>query len=280
MNLRRSLVEPDHPELSIRRQCELLDLNRASYYYEPATESTLNLTLMRLMDEQYMRTPFYGWPRMTVYLQGQGHAINHKRVQRLMQKMGIQALYPKPNLSQANREHMVYSYLLRGVAITRPNQVWHPEGSRDITYIPMRNGFMYLVAVIDWYSRYVLAWQLSNTLESTFCIEALQQALTQGRPEIFNTDQGVQFTAIAFTQVLEAAEVQISMDSKGRALDNVFIERLWRSVKYEDIYLKHYDTVPALFRGLDAYFVFYNQERPHQSLDYQTPALVYRRQSP
>lgn len=274
--MRRSLVEPGHPDLSIRRQCELLDLNRASYYYEPATESALNLALMRLIDEQYMRTPFYGWPRMTVYLQEQGYAINHKRVQRLMQKMGIQALYPKPNLSQANREHKVYPYLLRGVAITRPNQVW----STDITYIPMRNGFMYLVAVIDWYSRYVLAWQLSNTLESTFCIEALQQALTHGRPEIFNTDQGVQFTAIAFTQVLEAAEVQISMDGKGRALDNVFIERAqWapgRSVKYEDIYLKHYDTVPALVRGLDNYFKFYNQERPHQSLGYQTPALVYR----
>ena len=168
----------------------------------------------------------------------------------------------------------MYPYLLRGVAITRPNQVW----STDITYIPMRNGFMYLVAVMDWYSRYVLAWQLSNTLESTFCIEALQQALTQGRPEIFNTDQGVQFTAIAFTQVLAEAEVQISMDSKGRALDNVFIERLWRSVKYEDIYLKHYDTVPALVRGLDNYFTFYNQERPHQSLGYQTPAFVYRGQ--
>lgn len=274
MNRRRSLVEPDHPELSIRRQCELLDLSRASYYYEPATESALNLTLMRLIDEQYMRTPFYGWPRMTVYLQEQGYAINHKRVQRLMQKMGIQALYPKPALSQANREHKVYPYLLRGVAITRPNQVW----STDITYIPMRNGFMYLVAVIDWYSRYVLAWQLSNTLESTFCLEALRQALTQGRPEIFNTDQGVQFTAIAFTQVLEAAEVQISMDSKGRALDNVFIERLWRSVKYEDIYLKQYETVPLLFRGLDSYFTFYNHERPHQSLGYQTPALVYSRQ--
>lgn len=270
--MRRALVEPDHPDLSIRHQCELLDLNRATYYYVPATESPLNLALMRLIDEQYMRTPFYGWPRMTIYLHNQGYVINHKRVQRLMQKMGIQAIYPKPNLSQANREHKVYPYLLRGVAITRPNQVW----STDITYIPMRNGFMYLVAVMDWYSRYVLSWQLSNTLESTFCIEALHQALAQGRPEIFNTDQGVQFTALAFTKVLEAAKVQISMDSKGRALDNVFVERLWRSVKYEDIYLKSYDTVPALFRGLDAYFTFYNDERPHQGLSYQTPASVYR----
>jgi putative transposase len=216
VNRRRALVEPDHPELSIRRQCELLDLNRATYYYVPATESSLNLALMRLIDEQYMRTPFYGWPRMTVYLQVQGYAINHKRVQRLMQKMGIRALYPRPNLSQANREHNVYPYLLRGVAITRPNQVW----STDITYIPMRTGFMYLVAVMDWsgahWARYVLAWQLSNTLESTFCLEALQQALTQGRPEIFNTDQGAQFTATAFTEVLKAAQIQISMDGKGR----------------------------------------------------------------
>lgn len=270
--MRRALVEPNHPELSIRRQCELLELNRATYYYVPATESPLNLALMRLIDEQYLRTPFYGWPRMTVYLQEQGYAINHKRVQRLMQKMGIQAIYPKPNLSQANREHKVYPYLLRDVAITRPNQVW----STDITYIPMRTGFMYLVAVMDWYSRYVLSWQLSNTLESTFCIEALRQALAQGRPEIFNTDQGVQFTATAFTQVLEAAEIRISMDSKGRALDNIFVERLWRSVKYEDIYLKQYDTVPALFWGLDAYFAFYNHQRPHQGLGYQTPAFVYR----
>lgn len=272
MHLRRALVEPNHPALSVRRQCDLLALNRATYYYVPATESALNLTLMRLIDEQYLRTPFYGWPRMTVYLHQQGYTINHKRVQRLMQKMGIQAIYPKPNLSKRNPAHKVYPYLLTGLAITRPNQVW----STDITYIPMRHGFMYLVAVMDWYSRYVLSWQLSNTLESTFCIEALHQALAQGRPQIFNTDQGAQFTATAFLQVLQAAGAQISMDSKGRALANVFTERLWRSVKYEDIYLKDYDSVPALFRGLDAYFAFYNHERPHQGLDYQTPASVHR----
>lgn len=271
VNQRRVLVEPDHPELSIRRQCDLLDLNRATYYYVPATESALNLELMRLMDEQYMRTPFYGWPRMTVYLQNQGYDINHKRVQRLMQKMGLQAIYPKPKLSQAHRAHKVYPYLLRGVTITRPNQVW----STDITYIPMRTGFMYLVAVMDWYSRYVLSWQLSNTLESTFCLEALEQALAQGRPEIFRA----QFTATAFTDLLEAAQIQISMDSKGRAFDNIFNERLWRTVKYEDVYLKHYETVPLLFRGLERYFTFYNQEQPHQSLGYQTPTLVYRGQS-
>jgi putative transposase len=265
------MIEPDEPVLSVRRQCELLDLNRSTYYYVPATESPLNLTLMRLIDEQYMRTPFYGWPRMTVYLQNQGYTINHKRIQRLMHKMDIQAIYPKPSLSKANPEHKVYPYLLRELTITHPNQVW----STDITYIPMRNGFMYLVAIIDWYSRYVLAWQLSNTLDSPFCVEVLHQALQRGKPDIFNTDQGVQFTASAFITVLEKAGIRISMDGKGRALDNIFIERLWRSVKYEDIYLKDYVTIPALFLGLDQYFTFYNQERPHQSLDYQTPTEVY-----
>jgi len=267
-----ALIELAHPELSVRQQCDLLGLNRSTYYYVPATESPLNLHLMRLIDEQYMRTPFYGWPRMTVYLNNQGYAVNHKRVQRLMQKMGIQAIYPKPSLSQAHPGHKVYPYLLRGLEITRPNQVW----STDITYIPMRNGFMYLVAIIDWYSRYVLTWQLSNTLDSTFCVDALQQALQVARPDIFNTDQGAQFTAVAFTSVLEKAAIQISMDGKGRALDNILIERFWRSVKYEDVYLKCYDTVPALFTGLTHYFTFYNQERPHQSLGYRTPAEVYR----
>ena len=265
------MVEPSHPHLSVRRQCELLDLNRSTYYYVPATESPLNLTLMRLIDEQYMRTPFYGWPRMTIYLHQQGYPVNHKRIQRLMHKMGIQALYPKPSLSKANPEHKVYPYLLRGLAITRPNQIW----STDITYLPMHNGFMYLVAVIDWYSRYVLAWQLSNTLESTFCIDALEQALRRGRPDIFNSDQGSQFTAVAFTSILEMAAIQISLDGRGRALDNIFIERLWRTVKYEDVYLNHYATVPALFLGLERYFTFYNHERPHQSLGYRTPAQMY-----
>lgn len=269
------LIEPTHPTLSVRDQCELLSLNRSTYYYVPATESPLNLELMRLIDEQYMRTPFYGWPRMTVYLNRQGYAVNHKRVQRLMQKMGIQAIYPKRSLSQAQPGHKIYPYLLRGLAITGyplgANQVW----STDITYIPMSNGFMYLVAVIDWYSRYVLAWQLSNTLDGAFCVNTLQQALQGGRPAIFNTDQGAQFTALAFTTLLEQAAIQISMDGKGRALDNIFCERLWRSVKYEDVYLKQYDTVPALFTGLTHYFTFYNQERPHQSLAYRTPATVY-----
>lgn len=269
--MRCALIEPGHSELSVRRQCELLDVNRSTYYYVPATESPLNLELMQLIDEQYMRTPFYGWPRMTVYVRQQGYLVNHKRIQRLMRTMGIQAIYPKPSLSKRQPGHKIYPYLLRNIAILRPNQVW----STDITYIPLRNGFMYLVAVIDWYSRYVLSWRLSNTLESTFCIEALQQALEQGHPEIFNTDQGSQFTSVAFPSILEAGNIQISMDGRGRALDNIFIERFWRSVKYEDIYLHRYESVPALIGGLERYFPFYNQERPHQSLGYQTPAAVY-----
>lgn len=255
----------------MRQQCEWLGLNRSTYYYEPCPESELNLRLMRLIDEQYMATPFYGWPRMTAFLQGEGYAINHKRVQRLMQKMGIQAIYPKPRTSISTPGHKIYPYLLRDVEIMRPNQVW----STDITYIPLANGFMYLVAVIDWYSRYILAWRLSNTLEGIFCIEALQQALTWGRPEIFNSDQGSQFTASAFTDILRAAEVRISMDGRGRALDNIFIERFWRSLKYEDVYLKNYATVLALSLGLEQYFDFYNYRRLHQALNYQTPAQYY-----
>jgi len=269
---KRLLIEATHPELSIRQQCELLGLNRSSYYYQPATETALNLTLMRLIDEQYTAHPFYGRRKLTIYLREQGYAVNPKRIQRLMQQMGLEAIYPKPRTTVVDREHRIYPYLLRGVAITRSNQVW----STDITYIPMQNGFMYLTAVIDWYSRYVLAWQLSNTLDTEFCLEALRQALQVGRPDLFNTDQGVQFTSLAFTSVLEAADIRISMDGKGRALDNIFIERLWRTVKYEDIYLKEYATVPALYTGLHKYFHFYNHERPHQSLNNRTPATVYQ----
>ena len=257
--------------MSIRRQCELLGLNRSTYYYAPAEESDLNLRLMRLIDQQYTKTPFYGWPRMTASLRRQGHVVNHKRVQRLMQKMGLQAIYPQRRTSMAAKGHKVYPYLLRNLAITHPNQVW----SADITYIPMLHGFMYLVAVMDWYSRYVLAWQLSNTLDGLFCLDALELALAQGRPDIFNTDQGAQFTALAFTSRLETAGIRISMDGRGRALDNVFVERLWRSVKYEHVYLYEYEMVPALEKGLCEYFGFYNHERPHQSLSYQTPAEVH-----
>lgn len=265
------MIDRDHARISIRRQCELVGLNRSTLYYEPAQESALNLELMRLLDEQYMRTPFYGWPRMLAYLRRQGYAVNHKRVRRLLQKMGLQAIYPKPRTSVSNPEHKIYPYLLPGLDITYVNQVW----STDITYIPMPHGFMYLVAVMDWYSRYVLAWQLSNTLDSDFCLAALQQALLWGKPEIFNTDQGVQFTATQFTDYLEKAEIRISMDGRGRALDNIFVERLWRSVKYEDIYPHAYDTVPKLERGLDAYFQLYNHDRLHESLAYHTPAEVH-----
>lgn len=257
--------------MSIRRQCELVGLNRASYYYQPAQESELNLTLMRLIDKQYTRTPFYGWPRMTAYLQRQGYPVNHKRVQRLMQLMGLQAIYPKAHPKDTGQAHRIYPYLLRNRLIDRPLQVW----SSDITYIPMQGGFMYLTAVIDWYSRYVLAWQLSNTLDGHFCLVALEQALAQGQPEIFNTDQGVQFTAHAFTDRVERAGVRMSMDGRGRALDNIFIERLWRTLKYEHIYLYDYATVPALLAGLRDYFIFYNTERLHQSLGYLTPAEVH-----
>lgn len=265
------MIESGHPEISVRRQCELLDLNRTTLYYQPVGESAYNLHLMRLLDEQYMRTPFYGVLRMTAYLRRQGYAVNHKRIRRLMRTMGLQAIYPRPKTSLAGKGHKIYPYLLRGLEITRPNQVW----SSDITYIPMRQGFMYLVAIMDWFSRYVLAWQISNTLDGYFCQDVLQQALQQAQPEIFNTDQGVQFTAHEFTGYLEKAEIRISMDGRGRALDNIFIERLWRSVKYEDIYLKDYATVPELDAGVAAYFRFYNDERLHQSLNYQTPAEVH-----
>jgi putative transposase len=265
-------VEVGHPQLSICRQCELLGLCRSSFYYQPATESEDNLALMRLIDRHYTDQPVYGSRRMTAWLQGKGHEVNRKRVQRLMRLMGLEAVYPRPRLSQAGAGHKVYPYLLRGMSIERPDQVW----STDITYIPMAKGFMYLAAVIDWYSRYVLAWRLSNTPDGSFCLELLDEALGRGRPEFFNTDQGVQFTAAAFTGRLESAGVRVSMDGKGRCLDNVFVERLWRTVKYEDVYLRCYETVPELAQGLGRYFPFDNEERPHQALAYRTPAAVYR----
>jgi putative transposase len=226
---------------------------------------------MRLLDEQYTRTPFYGIRRMTAWLRGQGYAVNHKRVGRLLRLMGLEAIYPKPRLSQPGATLQRYPYLLRGLAIAQPNQVW----STDITYVRLRRGFLYLVAILDWYSRYVLAWEVSNTLDTLFCLEALEQALAQSKPEIFNTDQGTQFTSQAFTRRLEQAAIRISWDGRGRALDNVFVERLWRSVKYEEVYLHDYETVPEAVHQLGRYFRFYNQERPHQALAYRTPAQVY-----
>jgi putative transposase len=257
--------------LSARRQCELVGLARSTLYYEPVPETAENLALMRLIDEQYTRHPFYGTRRMTRWLVRQGHEVNRKRVQRLMGVMGLEAVYPKPNLS-AGRGHKVYPYLLRDVAVERVNQVW----SADVTYVPLPSGFMYLAATIDWFSRYVIAWRLSNTLDGSFCLEMLEEALEGGRPEVFNTDQGVQFTAEAFAGRLERAGVAVSVDGRGRALDNVFVERLWRSVKYEDIYIQGYEAVPELHDGLGRYFAFYNDERLHQSLGYRTPAAVYR----
>lgn len=253
------------------QQCDLLDLSRSSYYYEPATASAESLALMALIDKEYTDHPFKGSRRMAIWLRQEGHAVNRKRVQRLMRLMGLEAVYPKPRLSVGGAGHKVYPYLLRNVAIERVNQVW----STDITYIPMPNGFMYLTAVIDWHSRYVLSWKLSNTLDVGFCIEALEEALSQGCPEVFNTDQGVQFTSVSYTSRLEAAGAKVSMDGRGRCLDNVFVERLWRSVKYEDVYLWRYETVLKLTAGLSHYFGFYNEARHHQSLEYRTPAEVY-----
>jgi putative transposase len=256
----------------VRRQCELLGLARASLYYQAAEETAPNLRLMRLLDEEHTRHPFYGSRRLTAWLGEQGEEVNRKRVQRLMRLMGLEAIYPKPRLSVPDLSHRVYPYLLRGVGIERVNQVW----SADITYVPMPKGFMYLAATIDWYSRYVVSWRLSNTLDGLFCQEMLDEALGRGRPEIFNTDQGVQFTALAFTERLKQAGVLISMDGRGRCLDNVFVERLWRTVKYENIYLQAYATVAELEQGLRSYLRFYNEERLHQSLDYQPPQVVHR----
>jgi putative transposase len=231
---------------------------------------------MRLLDAEYTAHPFYGSRRLTAWLVGQGEAVNRKRVQRLLRAMGLEAIYPKPRLSTAGRGHKIYPYLLRDVAVERPDQVW----SADITYVPLASGFMYLAATIDWYSRLVVAWRLSNTLDGSFCLEMLEEALSKGRPEVFNTDQGVQFTAAAWTGRLESAGAAVSMDGRGRCLDNVFVERLWRSVKYEDVYLRCYEGVPQLRRGLGCYFAFYNGERLHQSLDYRTPRAVYEANRP
>ena len=268
----RPLVEPGHPQLSVRRQCQLLGLNRSSLYYEPAGETAENLRLMRLIDQEYTAHPFLGSRRLTKWLIEQGEEVNRKRVQRLMRLIGLEAIYPKPKLSAVGRGHRLYPYLLRGVSIQRPDQVW----GTDITYVPLASGFMYLAAVIDWFSRYVLAWRLSNTLDGSFCLEMLDEALSRGRPEVFNTDQGAQFTAQTWTGRLKSAGVAVSMDGQGRCLDNVFVERLWRTVKYEDIYLWRYETVPQLQQGLGRYFPYYNEERLRQALGYQTPAAVYR----
>ncbi|MBE3098930.1 MAG: IS3 family transposase [Planctomycetes bacterium] len=266
------MIDRGPADLSVSRQCGLLGLARSTLYYAHVEDDPEDLALMRLLDEQYTRTPFYGVPRMTAVLRAAGQTVGPKRVRRLLRTMGLEAVYPKPRLSQSAPGHRIYPYLLRGMSIGRPNQVW----STDITYIRLVHGFVYLVAVLDWFSRYVPAWPVSNTLEGGFCVETLRQALARyGHPEIFNSDQGAQFTSDAFTGVLASAGVAISMDGRGRALDNVFLERLWRTVKYEEVYLKDYAGVPAAVSGLGSYFDFYNCERLHQALDYQMPQAVY-----
>jgi putative transposase len=266
IEFKRECIEAEHPQLSVRRQCELLGLNRSSWYYEPQGKSAENLALMRRMDEQYLKTPCYGARKMAKTL-----GIGRERAARLMRCMGLEAVYPKPRLSQKMLGHRIYPYLLRKMKIERSNQVW----ASDITYVPMPQGWMYLTVVMDWHSRYVLSWRLSNTLDGQFCLEALEEALGRGRPEIFNTDQGVQYTADAFTGRLESAGVRVSIDGRGRWMDNVFVERLWRTVKHEHLYLHDYATPRALQAGLANWFGFYNAERIHASLDYRTPLAVY-----
>jgi putative transposase len=270
---KRMAIEPGNKWIPIYRQCELLSLNRSSLYYTPCRDTQYNEQLMKLIDEQYIETPFYGIDKMTEWLRRRGHCVNHKRIRRLMRQMGLEAVYPhrKHGLSIPDKQHKIYPYLLKDVQITRPDQVW----SADITYVRMYRGWLYLAAVMDWFSRYVLSWDVSVTLESEFCVSALNQALSLGKPQIFNTDQGSQFTSDDFTGILNAAEIKISMDGKGRVFDNIFIERLWRTVKVEEVYLRDYQTVTEARYFLGQYFELYNNRRLHQALGYRTPAEVY-----
>ena len=267
------MIDAEQPKLSLRRQCELLGVSRSGLYYEPKLTDPEELALMRRIDELHLKWPFYGSRKLSEVLRAEGEAANRKRVQRLMRQMGIEAMVPKPSTSEPRRENVTYPYLLRGLTIGRVNQVW----ASDITYIPMKEGFLYLVAIMDWYSRRVLSWRLSNTLDSSFCVDALEEAFARyGKPEIFNTDQGAQFTADVFTGPLRERGIAISMDGKGRCLDNVFVERLWRSLKYEEVYLHAYGSASEARAGISRYLAFYNDERPHQALGYQTPAAFYR----
>ena len=270
---KRSAIEPSHKQISISRQCELLGLPRSSLYYKPRRDTTYNEQLMVLIDEQYLRTPFYGVDKITEWLRRKSHNVNPKRIRRLMRQMGLEAIYPrrKRGLSIADKEHKIYPYLLKNVTVTRSDQVW----ATDITYVRMYRGWLYLTAIMDWFSRYVIEWELSLTLEPGFCVAALERALTKGHPEIFNTDQGSQFTSADFIKPLKTAGVQISMDGKGRVFDNIFVERLWRTVKVEEVYLRDYQTVAEATLSLGRYFEFYNNERLHQALGYRTPAEVY-----
>jgi putative transposase len=266
------MINFQDPQVSVSRQCRLLDLSRSSVYYKPVEIASQDLALMRLIDEQYLKTPFYGSRSMTKHLRRLGYKINRKRIQRLMRMMGLEAIYPKPKTCRPHPDHKIYPYLLRDLVIDHPNQVW----AADITYIPMARGFMFLVAVMDWYSRKVLSFKLSNTLDTDFCLQAVEEALQiYGPPEIFNTDQGAQFTSRAFTGLLDQHQIRISMDGRGRVQDNIFIERLWWTTKYQYLYLRSFDNGSELRFGLEGWFRFYNQERPHQTFDILTPAEVY-----
>jgi len=266
------LIEINHKDIPIYRQCELLGLSRSSFYYSSSRDDSLNEHLMRLIDEQYTKTPFYGILKMTAWLNFQGHLVNHKRVARLMRLMGIEAIYPKPRLSKPDNKHRKYPYLLKNIDVIHPDQVW----ASDITYIRMHRGFVYLTAIMDWFSRFVLSWELSINLDTDFCLVALEKAFSIGRPGIFNSDQGPQYTSLDFTGRLEREGVQISMGGRGRVFDNIFVERLWRTVKYEEVFLKDYRSVSEAREGIGNYFEFYNAERFHQSLGYKTPSEVYR----
>jgi putative transposase len=268
---RRAAVDRRHPSLSVVCQCRLLGISRSGLYYRPVEVPEEDLALMKMIDRQYLATPFYGARRLAAWLRNQGHRVNRKRVRRLMQVMGLKAIYRRPRTSQPAPGHRTYPYLLGGMEITRPDQAW----AADITYIPMARGFLYLVAIMDWCSRYVLSWRLSNTLDSDFCVEALAEALRKGRPDVLNTDQGAQFTAEAFTGMLDRHGVRISMDGKGRYSDNLFVERLWRTVKYEEVYLKAYQDGREARTAIGDYFRFYNTQRPHQALGYRTPGEAY-----
>lgn len=265
------MIDPNNKNLSVVKQCRLLELPESSYYYKTCARNKFNETVMKKIDEIYTAHPFYGTRKITHILRKAGYSVNRKRVQRLMRIMGIQAIYQKPRLSIANIEHKKYPYLLREIDIIHSNQVW----CADITYIRLNGGWCYLVAIMDWYSRYIISWKISNTLDSAFCIEALEDALSKGRPEIFNTDQGVQFTSNDFTDVLKKHEIKISMDGKGRFMDNIFIERFWRNLKYEKIYLNDYSSIKAAKRDVCEYVDFYNRQRLHQSLEYETPFERY-----
>jgi putative transposase len=268
---RRELIDLEDSRFSLRRQCEILGLPRSSWYYQPVPVSEWEIHLMHLIDEQFTLTPFYGVPKMTAALKRLGEAVGERRVRRLMRQMGLYAIYPKPRTSQPHPEHKIFPYLLREVEVTRPNQVW----AADITYIRLLHGFAYLVAIMDWFSRYVLAWRLSNNMEADFCIECLEEALEHGCPDIFNTDQGSQFTSLDFTGLLLGRDIAVSMDGRGRVFDNIFVERLWRSVKYENVYIHGYQIIPEAKIGLGDYFKLYNNVRLHESLGYQTPWEVY-----